>query len=328
MKEVTQLPVAIIAHPIYAEHLTGWGHPESPHRYVALIHALETAGLKTPINTLPPRLASQEEILLCHTSEYYHLLQSEIQKIKVKGIPNEIATLSTGDVQICAASWEVALMAVGGVLSGVDSVMQKKARRTFCAVRPPGHHATRNAGMGFCLFNNAAIGARYVQEKYGISRVLIADWDVHHGNGTQDIFEEDPHVFYFSTHQSRLYPGTGHAFEKGKNKGLGTLLNCPIEASPKSQNDVLEAFEKKLSEAMEIFRPEFIIISAGFDAHRLDPLGGLNLEDSHFSRLTHCMTALANHYAEGRIVSVLEGGYNLTALATATVSHVKALAEP
>ena len=319
------MQTVIISDPFYKKHLTGRGHPECPERYESIINALQKAGLKTSENSLLPRRALEEEILLCHTPNYYKLAEKDIQRCKESGLVNGQWTLCTGDVQVCPDSWEAAHLAAGGVMVAVDGVMSKQAKNAFCVVRPPGHHATPQAGMGFCLFNNVAIGARYLQKKYGIGKVLIVDWDVHHGNGTQDIFEEDPSVFYFSTHQAHIYPGTGFKEERGKEKAVGTILNFPIESNSQSRINVLNAFTGPLVEAMESFRPEFIFISAGFDAHKDDPLGGFNLTDQDFVSLTEVIKKLAEQYSEARIVSVLEGGYNLQALASASVAHVKSL---
>lgn len=315
----------IVSDPFYAKHLTGKGHPESPERYHTVILNLTKNGLLTPANHITPRTATEEEILLCHTAKYVEILKENMALCAVSGRVKGDYTLSTGDVQICPESYSVALLAVGGALSAIDAVMREKAMNAFCVVRPPGHHATSNCGMGFCLLNNVAIGARYVQKKYGLKRVAIVDWDVHHGNGTQEIFYDDPSVFYFSTHQYPFYPGTGSELEKGEGAGLGTTLNCPIAPTTHSRIKVLEAFKNKLTEAMKAFQPEFVLISAGFDAHEEDLLGQFNLKTEDFVQLTEIVKEIADQYTEGRLVSVLEGGYHLPALAECAVAHVKAL---
>ena len=315
----------IVADPISLKHITGWGHPESPDRYTAIVSALEKEGLKFPANTLKPQPASESHLLLCHTADYIRIVQDDIKKVEALGILDGQYTLSTGDVQICPDSWEAALMAVGAVLIGIDTVMTGKAAHVFAVVRPPGHHACKDRGMGFCLFNNAAIGARYAQKKYGIKKILIVDWDVHHGNGTQDIFDDDPSVFYFSTHQAGIYPGTGMSEERGTGAAKGTKMNIPIAAGSSSRRQVLQAFRGPLVEAMKSFQPELIMISAGFDAHEADPLGGMNLTDEDFGELTKIMVDLADQYAQGRLVSVLEGGYNLEALASSAIAHVHSM---
>jgi acetoin utilization deacetylase AcuC-like enzyme len=316
----------IVQSPEYTRHLTGQGHPESPSRYRAIVEALSQTGLAGENNVLPPRSASAEDVLRCHTEEYLAIVERDVTLSGLRGIDDGTYPLSTGDATVCPESLKVALLAAGGVLTGVDAVMEGKAKNVFCVVRPPGHHACSNQGMGFCLFNNVAIGARYVQEKYGIDRVLIVDWDVHHGNGTQEIFEEDPTVFYFSTHREHFYPmGCGQAEQKGYGEGLGTTLNVPIPPGPVSRGKVLEAFKTRLVEAMKTFQPQVVFISAGFDAHYLDPLGGFTLQDEDFAILTKIICYVADQYAEGRLVSVLEGGYSLKGLSTAATAHVRAL---
>lgn len=313
--------VSIIHHQAFLEHLTGRGHPESPARYQAVIDALKSHQLLTVENDITPQPASTKSILLCHSPQYLEVLTRDIAKTSNEdGIKGEF-TLSTGDVQICPNSLNAALLAVGAVLKACDVVMQGESATAFCPIRPPGHHATSDKGMGFCIFNNVAIGARYAINMYGIRRVLIVDWDVHHGNGTQEIFYDDPQVFYFSTHQSGNYPGTGHADEIG----CGNIFNCPIPGGYGSRLAVLSAFRRKLTEAMEKFKPQLIFISAGFDGHFADPLGGFDLNSDDFGELTRIMRTIAKKYASDRLISVLEGGYDLNALAESAVMHVKNL---
>lgn len=312
----------LIADPLCLKHLTGFGHPESPLRYQAIDHLLTSKGFK---NRVKPRPATKEELLLCHTEPYLHLVEQNMQLCAQSRVFDGSYSLSTGDVQICPDSLQAALLSAGAALTGVDLVMEKKAKNVFSYLRPPGHHACTNKGMGFCIFNSAAIAARYVQKKYGLKRVLIVDWDVHHGNGTQEIFDADPTVFYFSTHQKDLYPGTGSIEERGIGPAEGTKLNFPINPGLTSRHHVLAAFQKPLVEAMLKFQPEFVIISAGFDAHYLDPLGGFNLTEQDFSELTSIVMQIANEYAGDKIVSLLEGGYHLEALAYSALAHVETL---
>jgi acetoin utilization deacetylase AcuC-like enzyme len=232
--------------------------------------------------------------------------------------------LSTGDAIICPKSLDAALRASGGVLNAVDAVAGKQSKNAFGIVRPPGHHATPAQGMGFCLFNNIAIGARYAQRKYGLDRILIADWDVHHGNGTQDIFYTDGTVFFFSTHQHPWYPGTGAPDETGEDRGAGMTMNRPFPAGA-GREQILGVFREDLINAAEKVRPELVMISAGFDSRAGDPLGGFLLTDEDFADLTRVMLEIADKYAGGRLVSVLEGGYNLAGLAAAVRAHVDAL---
>jgi acetoin utilization deacetylase AcuC-like enzyme len=207
----------------------------------------------------------------------------------------------------------------------VDQVMAQEARNAFCVVRPPGHHATPKRGMGFCVFNNIAIAARYAQKRYDVGRVLIVDWDVHHGNGTQDAFYNDDSVFFFSTHQHPWYPGTGRRDETGAGRGLGTNLNRPF-AYGAGRREILGAFESELVEAARRFKPELLLVSAGFDSRHNDPLGGFLLTDQDFGDLTDVMLTLADELAEGRLISLLEGGYNLEGLARAATAHCERLA--
>lgn len=320
------LPVMIVSDPIFQRHLTGEGHPESPERTAVITTALKDVGLLNEQTILLPREATIEELLLCHTPQYINKVVLACQRVQDD---KTVDRFETGDVNICEASMIVARYAVGGALQAVDAVMNKVASSVFCVIRPPGHHASANCGMGFCLFNNAAIAARYAQGRYGIKRVAIIDWDVHHGNGTQAIFNKDPSVFYFSTHRFErgYYPGTGHSSETGEAEGEGSVLNCPIGGrSQHPRKRVLEAFQTQLVDAMRNFCPELVIISAGFDARKGDPLGQFDLTDQDFEELTAIVKKIADQYAQGRIVSVLEGGYNLEGLASAAKAHVAALA--
>jgi acetoin utilization deacetylase AcuC-like enzyme len=221
-------------------------------------------------------------------------------------------------------SWRAALRASGSALAAVDAVCTGKASRAFCVVRPPGHHAGANYGMGFCVVNNIAIAARYAQKRHDIGKVLIVDWDVHHGNGTQDIFYDDGSVFFCSTHQSPWYPGTGAKDETGRGAGLGTTLNFPFPAGS-GRVEILGALETKLLSAMDRFHPELVLVSAGFDSRIDDPLGRFTLADADFADLTKLMRGIADTYAHGRLVSLLEGGYSLTGLASAAAAHATAL---
>ena len=311
----------LICDPIYQKHLTGPGHFECPARYHVIFESLS----QLPLESVSPCDATREEILLCHTKDYYQTVIEDVNEVSRLGLTEGTFDLSTGDTRICPDSFKVALRAVGGVLAGLEAVMTGKAENAFALVRPPGQHARSNRGMGFCLFNNVAIGARVAQKKYHVKKVLIVDWDIHHGNGTQEIFEEDPSVFYFSTHQAPCYPFTGGAEERGSGKGKGSILNCPIAPGQQSRIEVFRAFKEKLEPAMKAFQPDLVMISAGFDAHQLDPIGDFNLTDDDYVELTNFVKTIANQYAEGRIISVLEGGYHLTAIASATYAHVHAL---
>ena len=307
---------ALLADPIYREHLKGRQHPERPERFVAVLQALQKAGLADRMLRVESRAATEEELLLCHTREYLRVAKQDVE--------SGWHFLSTGDTDITPNSWDVASRAVGGVLNAVDTVMSGQARNAFCAVRPPGHHANAGRGMGFCLFNNVAIAARHAQRKHGVGRVMIVDWDVHHGNGTQDIFYADPSVVFFSTHQWPLYPGTGRADETGTGKAEGTTINVPLPAGS-GRREILGAVENLLLPAAERFRPELLLISAGFDSRIGDLLGRFTLTDHDFADLTRVVMGIADRHAGGRVVSMLEGGYTLEGLASAAVAHVESL---
>jgi acetoin utilization deacetylase AcuC-like enzyme len=261
--------------------------------------------------------ATDASLLLVHDPAYIELVKREVAAGE--------AQLSTGDTAISAGSYQAATAAVGAVTGAVDSVLRGECRNAFCAVRPPGHHASQRRGMGFCLFNSIAIGARHAQRQHGVSRVLIADWDVHHGNGTQNVFWEDGSVLFFDTHQDPWYPGTGAIDETGAGKGAGLIINRPFPAGA-GRREILGAFRDVLVPAAERFRPELVMISAGFDSREGDPLGRFTLVDEDFADLTALMLEIADRHAGGRLVSVLEGGYRLEGLASATAAHVGRLA--
>lgn len=298
------------------DHVPSAGHPESPARIAAVmtaVGALEKAGRLTMGRV---RQATDDDVLLVHSPAYLKTVRAEIAAGR--------RMLSTGDTELSRGSLTAALSAAGAVLSGVDTVMSGESRRAFCAVRPPGHHASQNRGMGFCVFNNIAIGARYAQRRYGVERILIADWDVHHGNGTQEVFWNDGAVLFFDTHQHPWYPGTGAQSETGDGKASGLIFNRPFPAGS-GRRDILGVFRDVLVPAAEKFKPQLVMISAGFDSRGGDPLGQFTLTDADFADLTDTMTAIAQAHAGGRIVSVLEGGYALDGLSRAVTSHVARL---
>jgi acetoin utilization deacetylase AcuC-like enzyme len=307
---------ALLADPVCREHLAGRGHPECPERFDAVLEGLGEAGLLGRLGRIPPRAATIDELLLCHTLSYVDMARREIA--------SGARCLSTGDTDISPASRDAAVHAAGGVLNAVDAVVSGSARNAFCVVRPPGHHAGVAFGMGFCVFNNVALGARYAQRRHGLERVLIVDWDVHHGNGTQDIFYCDPSVFKFSTHQWPLYPGTGRADDTGDGAGQGFTMNFPFPAGA-GRREILGAVREALMPAAREYRPELVLISAGFDSRAGDSLGRFTLTDEDFAALTAAVMEIAEDSAGGRVVSVLEGGYNLAGLASAAAAHVAAL---
>lgn len=311
------MSTGLLQDAVFSQHDTGPGHPECVARHAAVTQALRASGLATTLAAIPTRAAEWPELERCHPPSY-------IEKVR-REVAAGLDALSTGDTQISPGSYEAATHAVGGVLAAVDAVMSGQLRRAFCAVRPPGHHARPAQGMGFCLFNNVALGARHAQSSHGAAKVAIVDWDVHHGNGTQDIFYEDGSVLFFSTHQSPWYPFTGQAGETGAGAGRGTTLNCPLPAGS-GMKAVGEAFEHTLLPALDSFRPDLILISAGFDSRENDPLGNFRLTDADFVQLTRWLKEAADRHCEGRLVSVLEGGYNLEGLAKAVTAHVTELA--
>lgn len=313
---MTAATTAISADPICREHLAGRQHPESPARFDAVVDALRDRGLLDRALPLAPRAATEDDLLLCHTPEYLRVVRRDISS----GSPY----LSTGDTDLGPDSWTAAAHATGAALNAVDVVLEGRARNAFCVVRPPGHHANAARGMGFCLFNNVAIAARYAQRRHGVGRVLIVDWDVHHGNGTQDIFYADPSVFFFSTHQWPLYPGTGRADETGAGAGEGATMNFPFPAGSGS-TEILGAVRNALLPLMRSYRPELVLISAGFDSREGDLLGRFTLTDMDFTDLTLAVMEIAGIAAGGRVVSLLEGGYSLSGIASAAAAHVAAL---
>jgi acetoin utilization deacetylase AcuC-like enzyme len=308
------MPVQLIYDPTYLRHDTGL-HPENARRLEVILRALDDESLAKNLARITPQPAANEQIALCHREELIY----EIESLCLRG-----ETFVDVDTRVSSESFNVAKLAAGAAIAAVDAAMKEEGGRAFGVIRPPGHHATITTAMGFCLFNNAAIGARYAQEKYGVERVLIIDWDVHHGNGTQEIFWEDPTVFYFSTHQYPYYPGTGSAGERGAGKGEGFTLNIPLAAGT-SARDHRQAFTDALHEIERKFPPDLIIISAGFDSRRGDPLGGLMLEDSDFGEMTKEVLRIAEKHSRGRVAGLLEGGYNLDLLGGSVKSHVSAL---
>ena len=303
---------------IYLRHKTGAGHPERPERLTAIVERLEAKGLRSQLVKLKPAAVGEEWLTSVHKAEY-------VKRVK-RSCDRDMGYVDSLDAPASKESYEVAVTAVGGVIAAIDAVMAGKVRNAFCAIRPPGHHALPDRAMGFCLFNNVAIAARYIQQKYELPKVLIVDWDVHHGNGTQNMFYDDPTVLYFGVHRYPFYPGTGAADEKGSGDGRGYTVNVPLRAGS-GDREFVGAVEEKLRPAVLDFEPDFVLISAGFDAHGRDPLGGMNVTEEGFAQMTRVVKETADKHAKGRLVSVLEGGYDLDGLAASVEAHVLALVQ-
>ena len=308
--------VGLVGHGDFQKHDTGGSHPERSERLKALHAHLDESGLTDDLVALTPLHAEESWLERAHTPEH-------VANVKAR-CTQGIEYMEDFETMLCPLSFDVARLAVGAAFEAVDAVMDARVDTAFCAVRPPGHHAERDRAMGFCLFNSVVIAARYVQERYHLRRIVIADWDVHHGNGTQHILEEDPSVFYFSVHQYPHYPGTGPANETGLGAGEGFTLNAPVPAGT-GDDMYLRPFDELLLPAMELFRPEFVIVSAGFDAHVADPLSGTLVTESGFAEMTKRVMDVASDYADGRMISVLEGGYDLAGLSRSTEAHLKTL---
>lgn len=308
---------AFVYDETFQRHEVGPGHPERPARLAAVLQALREAGLLAHLLQCGARPAPLEWLRRIHEPAYIAGVE---EHCKV-GTP-----CLDPDTHISEHSYTAACRAVGAGLQAADLIMEGRARNAFCAVRPPGHHAEVNHAAGFCLFNNIAVTARYLQQQHGLERVLIVDFDVHHGNGTQHSFEADPSVYFFSIHQFPFYPGTGAAYERGRDAGRGATLNVPLPAGS-GDSVYLRAFESLLAPAVEQFKPRCLLVSAGFDAHNDDPLAGMRVSDDGFLRLGRMLVELAAEHCNGRLISFLEGGYNLEALGRCVTQHVATLHE-
>ena len=306
------MTTALITHPACLEHVMPSGHPESPDRLRAVLAALDAPEFAPLLREQAPQ-ASMEQIALAHPGDFAAALLARA--------PQQGFSFIDGDTPMSPGSGAAALYAAGAVVRAVDMVMQGTVRNAFCAVRPPGHHAESNRAMGFCLFNNVAVGALWARKKWKRKRLAVIDFDVHHGNGTQEIFQNDANLFYASTHQAPFYPGTGAMHETGV---AGNVVNASLPAGAGS-DAFKAAMTTRILPAMDAFHPDLILISAGFDAHMQDPLANLWLEEEDFAWATRQIMAIADRCCTGRVVCALEGGYDLTALAACVQAHVKAL---
>ena len=307
------MKTGLITSNTYQNHNTGNGHPEKIDRVTAIIDNFKKLNNKNLIWKKPSKY-KRELLENTHNKDYINFVE--------KSFPEKGLSFLDGDTIISPGSKEATADAVGSIITAIDGVQNKEFHNAFCAVRPPGHHAERNKAMGFCIYNNVAVGAHYLLKKYKFNKVAIIDFDVHHGNGTQDIFYDNEKVLYISTHQYPYYPGTGAEKEKGK---YNNIFNIPLPAGTTSE-EYLNAYEFVLKKIKE-FKPEFILLSAGFDAHKDDPLAQFQLTSKDFYNLTKRTLNLAKLYCEGKVVSILEGGYDLNALQESTEMHVNALLE-
>jgi acetoin utilization deacetylase AcuC-like enzyme len=307
---------AVVVDPEYLKHDPGRSHPERPQRIKVLLDL--AAELGNAFTRLDPRGATQEELETCHTRDYIELVRSTSER-------NRCAL--DGDTVTSRDSFGVGLLATGGFLKLLDTIAAGEARNGFALVRPPGHHALPDRAMGFCLFNTVAIGAAHVRRRYGAERVLIMDWDVHHGNGTQEVFYRDPSVLYLSTHQYPYYPGTGAAGEVGAGAGEGFTVNIPLPAGC-GDEEYLRLFRDVVAPTAAKFAPDWILVSAGFDPHQRDPLGGMNVTEAGFATMASLLVDLAERHADGRIALLLEGGYDLQALKHSVAAVLRSMQDP
>lgn len=303
-----------VSDPFYLRHETE-PHPENPGRLTAIQNRLESSEFYNNLIAIQPRKATPEQIAMVHDVGYVSSVEQNCL--------NEVRHLDA-DTVISADSYEAALLSAGAGLKAVDQIIDGKIQNAFCAVRPPGHHAEQDRAMGFCLFNNVGIAARYAQKTKGLNKIFIFDWDVHHGNGTQHSFYNDPSIYYGSTHQYPFYPGTGAEGETGTGDGLGTTLNLPMDAYS-DDDDYLSAVEHILIPEIQRYKPDLIIISAGFDAHKNDPLAQIELTTDGFGKMTELLMGVAGDVCQGRLLSMLEGGYDYDALSDSVRLHMQTL---
>ncbi len=321
------MTTALIYDPIFLEHKTPPNHPERPQRVEMAMKVLEALNWleRDGLVVMPPRAASVDELALVHDRDYIQEIKDAAEEAATKAEQGERDTyFFATDTYISAQSYAAAIKAAGAPLTAIDALMRGEIDNAYCLVRPPGHHALPDDAMGFCLFNNVAIAAKYALEQYGLERVMIIDYDVHHGNGIQDIFYTDPRVLYFSVHQAPFYPGTGLSGERGEGAGLGTTINVPLPANTGFET-YEPVFRQVMAHAADRFNPQLILVSAGFDAHWNDPLGQMNLSTSGFAKLTGIIIELAQSLCNGRLVMVQEGGYSLDAMGAGVATCINLL---
>ena len=310
-----EMPAVVIRDEIFLEHDPGFGHPESPQRLRAIYKRIEKPDVKGLYQVLKPRMASKEELCWNHSASYVERIA------RTAGVSHYQLDPDTATSE---RSWEAACHAVGGVFEALDSIFSEKSAGGFALIRPPGHHAERDHAMGFCLFNNVALGAHYCLKRLGCKRVMIVDWDLHHGNGTQHSFYEDDSVLYFSTHQYPYYPGTGAVTECGKGRGEGFTVNCPMSAGA-GDEEFAAVYNRLLTPIARQFSPDAILCSAGFDIYRDDPLGGMRVSIAGFSFLASRLLELSNELCPGRLLYCLEGGYDLTGLSEGVAAVLRVI---
>ena len=308
--------LAYIYHPVFEKHNPGPGHPECPERLQSIQAYLKNKGFENRYTLFAPEPASEEIVELVHTKEYVESISN------LSGVEHEV--LDIGDTIVNEYSVEAAFRAAGAAEKAVDLIFNEGFDKVFCAVRPPGHHAEPNQAKGFCIFNNIAIAARVALKNKYAKKILIVDWDLHHGNGTQNTFYKDDAVFYFSMHQFPFYPGSGREDETGSGKGEGFTMNIPL-ISGRSEDEYIKNFEQALKKIEFVFQPDLVLISAGFDAHELDPIGGMLITSDGYYKLTEITVQFAQKHCGGRIISFLEGGYSFNGLSEGVYEHLKCL---
>ncbi|HEY6542293.1 MAG TPA: histone deacetylase [Ktedonobacteraceae bacterium] len=322
------MTTALLYDPIFLEHITPKNHPDKPQRLEMAMKVLDALGWleRDGLALLEPRAASEDELATVHERTYIHEVEVAARQVAgdASNSDGRMTRRFATDTYISAKSYEAALKAAGAPLTAIDAIMKGEIDNAYCLVRPPGHHAVAESAMGFCLFNNVAVAARYAIDRYGLERVMIIDFDVHHGNGTQEMFYDDPRVLYFSTHQAPFYPGTGLSHERGEGEAEGTTINVPLPAST-GYETFEPVFRQVMAPAADRFDPQLILVSAGFDAHWDDPLGQLNLSTAGFAQLMRIIIEEAQFLCNGRLVLVQEGGYSLDAMSACVATCINLL---